>query len=98
MNRKEKLKGSGGAKKKTKRRDCEEHPEPPNCEPEPIPEEPFNCIIPPLPGIGKPIPEKIIKDFLTYLKFRSREDKGMVYPRHFKEDNCPSMTDCVTGF
>lgn len=53
----------------------------------------FSCVIQPLPGIGKIITEKTVQDFLTYLKVRSKEQNGMIFPRNFQEDKCPNMID-----
>lgn len=53
----------------------------------------YECTVPPLKGIGKSTSKKTIQDLLTYLKFRSRNQKGMVCPRNFHEDKCPRMFD-----
>lgn len=53
----------------------------------------FSCVVQPLPGIGKIITEKRVQDFLTYLKVRSKEQNGMIFPRNFHEDKCPNMID-----
>lgn len=54
----------------------------------------FNCTICHLPGIGKTISKQTQKNFLTYLKGRSQNERGMIFPRHFKERKCPNMIDC----
>lgn len=51
----------------------------------------FSCTVDVLPGIGKAISTREQKDFLTYLKGRSQDERGMVFPRHFKERKCPNM-------
>lgn len=53
----------------------------------------FSCVVQPIPGIGKIIIEKRVQDFLTYLKVRSKEQNGMIFPRNFQEDKCPNMID-----
>lgn len=53
----------------------------------------FSCVVQPLPGIGKIITETRVQDFLTYLKVRSKEQNGMIFPRNFHEDKCPNMID-----
>ena len=59
----------------------------------PSPVVPFSCSVEPLRGIGKPVSTSTIQNFLTYIKSRSRTEKGYVFPRFFKEANCPNMLD-----
>lgn len=58
---------------------------------------PFICTILPMRGIGRSLSKQTIQNFLSFLKVRSREEKGMVYPRFFKETKCPNMVDCFEG-
>lgn len=46
-----------------------------------------------MPGIGKPIQQEIVHDFLNYLRCRSIDENGMIFPRHFKEADCPKMSE-----
>lgn len=48
--------------------------------------------IPAMPGIGMAIPEDVVHAFLNYMKYRSIDENGMIYPRHFNEEKCPKMT------
>lgn len=54
----------------------------------------FGCTVEVLPGIGKGISKRTQQNFLTYLKGRSQDERGMVFPRHFKERKCPNMVCC----
>lgn len=47
--------------------------------------------VPAMPGIGKPIKPGDVHDFLNFLRYRSIDENGMVFPRHFKEADCPKM-------
>lgn len=47
--------------------------------------------VPTMPGIGKPIKPGDVHDFLNFLRYRSIDENGMVFPRHFKEAECPKM-------
>lgn len=58
---------------------------------------PFECTVPAMPGIGKQISRETIRNFLTYLEGRSRQENGMVFPRHWLEPKCPSPEDCYEG-
>lgn len=49
--------------------------------------------VPIMPGIGKPIQQGIAHDFLNYLRCRSIDENGMIFPRHFKETDCPKMIE-----
>lgn len=53
----------------------------------------FNCVVDPMPGIGGLVSATTTQQFLNYLKYRSKDENGMVFPRHFSEENCPNMTD-----
>lgn len=53
----------------------------------------FNCIAEPIPGIGGLISIQTTQQCLNYLKYRSKDENGMVFPRHFKEEMCPNMID-----
>lgn len=53
----------------------------------------FSCVVEPMPGIGGHISSETTQQFLAYLKHRSKDENGMVFPRHFKEKNCPNMVD-----
>ncbi|XP_055588239.1 uncharacterized protein LOC129740558 [Uranotaenia lowii] len=58
-------------------------------DPEPAIE--FNCMIPPIAGIGPELPRDLIEAFLAYLNKRALHQNGMVYPRNFKEPGCPKL-------
>lgn len=53
----------------------------------------FSCVVEPIPGIGGSISSATTQPFLAYLKHRSKDENGMVFPRHFKEEDCPNMVD-----
>lgn len=53
----------------------------------------FACAIPPIPGIGGLISITTAHQFINHLKIRSKDENGMVFPRHFNERNCPQMID-----
>lgn len=53
----------------------------------------YSCVIEPIPGIGGLISVDTTQQFLSFLKYRSKDENGLVFPRHFHEDNCPNMTD-----
>lgn len=61
--------------------------------PTPVPRPPFECDVPAMPGIGGPTSKKTIVDFVTYLTGRSRTERGLVFPRHFREEQCPHAVD-----
>lgn len=42
-------------------------------------------------GIGKPVSNDVMHKFIDYLKKRSINENGMIYPRHFNEPDCPQM-------
>lgn len=66
--------------------------------PPPKPEKkPFQCSVPPMPGIGPAVTKETIQNVLTYLKGRSRNDNGLVYPRHFHEAKCPNIVETYDG-
>lgn len=66
--------------------------------PPPLPEkQPFQCRVPPMPGIGPAVSKETIRNVLTYLKGRSRNENGFVYPRHFLEAKCPNIIDTYEG-
>lgn len=44
-----------------------------------------------MPGIGKAIQQETIDDFINYLRCRSIDENGMIFPRHFKEPGCPKI-------
>lgn len=47
--------------------------------------------VPVMPGVGGPIQKRIASDFINYLRGRSIDENGMIFPRHFKEADCPKM-------
>lgn len=53
----------------------------------------FNYDLPSMPGIGSAIPAENMHTFLYYIKQRAITENGMVFPRHFKEENCPKMSE-----
>lgn len=53
----------------------------------------FECNIEPIPGCGGLISVDTTQRFLTHIRYRSKDENGMVFPRHFAEANCPGMTD-----
>lgn len=53
----------------------------------------FNCVVEPIPGIGGLISIQTTQQLLNYLKYRSKDENGMVFPRHFREENCPNLID-----
>lgn len=55
----------------------------------------FECDIPELPGIGRKCSPQIMENFLAFILSRAKEEKGMVYPRFFKEIKCPVMIDSL---
>lgn len=63
----------------------------------PMPRIPYECKIPPIHGIGKVVSPETIQNFLTYLEGRSRTENGMVFPRFWRERECPSFEDCYEG-
>lgn len=66
--------------------------------PPPAPEKlPFQCRVPPMSGIGPAVSKEAIQNVLTYLKGRSRNEKGLVYPRHFLEAKCPNIVNTYEG-
>lgn len=59
--------------------------------------EPFACRVPPMPGIGPSVSKETIRNVLTFLKSRSRNENGLVYPRHFLEAKCPNIVETYEG-
>lgn len=51
----------------------------------------FDVDVPIMPGIGQPIQQEVVNDFLNYLRYRAIDENGMIFPRHFKETLCPKM-------
>lgn len=49
--------------------------------------------VPIMPGIGKPIQQGVVHDFQNYLRGRAIDENGMIFPRHFKEADCPKMSE-----
>lgn len=49
--------------------------------------------VPIMPGIGKSTSEAIAHEFLNYVRYRSIDENGMIFPRHFKEADCPKMSE-----
>lgn len=56
-----------------------------------IKRQPFTCKIPKLPGIGPSIDGERLEKLLRFIAHRSFQQGGLVYPRNFLEDECPSM-------
>lgn len=52
-----------------------------------------DVVVPIMSGIGKPIQQSVVHDFLNYLRCRSIDENGMIFPRHFKEADCPKMCE-----
>lgn len=52
-----------------------------------------DVVVPIMSGIGKPIQQGIVHDFLKYLRCRAIDENGMIFPRHFKEADCPKMCE-----
>lgn len=52
-----------------------------------------DVVVPIMSGIGEPIQQEVVRDFLNYLRFRSIDENGMIFPRHFKESDCPKMCE-----
>lgn len=67
---------------------------PPPPPPKPLP---FECRVPALPGIGPAVTKETIRNVITYLKGRSRNEHGWVYPRHFREPKCPNVVEAYEG-
>lgn len=66
--------------------------------PPPPPEkQPFQCRVPPMPGIGPAVSKETIRNVVTYLKGRSRNENGLVYPRHLLEGKCPNIVETYEG-
>lgn len=61
--------------------------------PSPLPREPFRCDVPAMRGIGPPVSKETIVNFVTYLTGRARTERGLVFPRHFREAECPNAVD-----
>lgn len=53
----------------------------------------FRSIIPALPGVGPRVSDETAEAFLLYMMRRAREQKGLVYPRNWHEEQCPPMCD-----
>lgn len=57
-----------------------------------IKRQPFACKIPPVPGIGPSLNGELLEKMLRFITHRSFQQGGLVYPRNFMEDDCPSLT------
>lgn len=53
--------------------------------------QPFTCKIPQIPGIGPSMDGERLEQVLRFITHRSFQQGGLVYPRNFFEDECPTM-------
>lgn len=56
-----------------------------------IKRQPFTCKIPAIPGIGPSMDVERLERILRFIANRSFQQGGLVYPRNFLEEDCPSL-------
>lgn len=52
--------------------------------------EPFECFVTQMPGIGSSISSETVQNFLNFIESQINDD-GLMFPKHFNDTNCPPI-------
>ncbi|XP_035774096.1 uncharacterized protein LOC118456989 isoform X2 [Anopheles albimanus] len=51
----------------------------------------YKCKVAAIPGIGPPLSAEVRDAFLDHLVARAADQRGLIYPRNFRETSCPKI-------